>query len=293
MRGLRSLPSRLLPWLALAALSAAPAGAAAAGWSGAPGTTYAELAGYLVTGPRVRTSDGLTDTYEGPRATNANLRLYAETLVLPRLELALNVALVDFSSLGDTRFVRLGDPTLGARVVVVQRPAWALSVTGMATLPTTDGVFASTAPDADGEFVYARKGAGLTTLEPGTMLVLNTGRLWWTADAAYAVRLDAVDQVTVNGSLWRPLGGSGRWSTTVGVVSRLNLGAVEGAEPEGGHLSNGWGESAQNVGFYLRADYALGGGWSVGGGLDGGFWYEGYPAAPGWGVRVAYKGLPF
>ncbi len=104
------------------------------------------------------------------------------------------------------------------------------------------------------------------------------------------VRLDAVDQVTVNGSLWRPLGDSGRWSTTVGVVSRRNLGAVEGALPEGGHLSNGWGEPAQNAGFYARVDYALGRGWSVGGGLDGGFWYTGYPAAQGWGVRVAWKG---
>lgn len=287
--------------LARAALLSAtlllPAAAHAGGWTAPVGTTYAELGGYALWGPYTRSADGLV---HGPDSTNLNLRLYAETHLLPSLELVVNSALLDYAALGDDGFLRFGDPTAGFRWIALQRETSALSFTLSHTLHTQpQTLYAYRAVPEDDTTLYAPKGPDYDTTEAGLHLQATDGTRWYSANLAYAARGEAADQVVFGASRWSAWEGHPRWSYTLGLVARLNLEAERSArevyrplafERTGSmQLSNGWGEQAQNIGFYGRADYALTPTLSVGGGLDGGFWYTGYPAGPGLVLRVAWR----
>ena len=274
-----------------------PASTRAAGWTAPTGTSYAELGAYALWGPVTRTSDGIV---EGPDSTNINLRLYAETHLLPSVEVLLNAPLLDYAALGEDGFLRFGDPTIGLRWIALQREQSALSLTLAQTLHTqTQTLFAYRPVPADNTTLYAPKGPYYDTTEAGLHLTTTDGTAWFGADLAYAYRGKAADQLVINASRWSPWGNSPRWSYTLGLVSRLNLEKERPAQqvyrPLASErsselqLSNGWGEQAQNVGFYTRADYALTSSLSVGGGLDGGFWYTGYPAGPGLVLRFAWR----
>lgn len=281
----------------LSALLLLPAAAQAGGWTAPIGTTYAELGGYALWGPATRSADGLV---HGPDSTNLNLRLYAETHLLPRLELVVNGALLDYAALGEEGFLRFGDPTTGLRWVALQRDTSAISLTLSHTLHTQpQTLFAYRAVPDDDTTLYAPKGPYYDTTEAGLHLQATDGTRWYGADLAYAARGNAADQVVFGASRWSPWGNHPRWSYTLGLVARLNLEAERFAgqvyhplafERTGSlQLSNGWGEQAQNIGFYTRADYALTSTLSVGGGIDGGFWYTGYPAGPGLVLRAAWR----
>lgn len=283
--------------LLLATLLLLPATGRAAGWTAPTGTTYAELGAYALWGPATRTSDGIV---EGPDSTNLNLRLYAETHLLPSVELLINAPLLDYAALGEDGFLRFGDPTAGLRWVALQRELSALSLTVAHTFHTQEqALYAIREVPADDTTLYAPKGPDYETTEVGLHLTATNRTSWYGADLAYAHRGDAADQIVAGASLWSPWGDSPRWSYTVGLVARLNVEEERPAAevypalnlvPSGAlQLSNGWGEQAQNVGFYGRADYALTSSLSVGGGLDGGFWYTGYPAGPGLVLRMAWR----
>ena len=280
-----------------------PAIARAAGWTAPTGTTYAELGAYALWGPFTRSG---TDLVHGPGSANLNLRLYAETHPVPSVELILNAPLLDYAALGEEGFFRFGDPTAGLRWIALQREQSALSLTASHTFHTQERtLYATRAVPADDTTLYAPKGPDYDTTEAGLHFTATDRTRWYGADLAYAYRGDAADQLVAGASLWSPWGNSPRWSYTVGLVARLNLEEERPAAevyptldpvptlnivPAGAlQLSNGWGEQAQNVGFYGRADYALTQHLSVGGGLDGGFWYTGYPSGPGLVLRMAWR----
>jgi hypothetical protein len=283
--------------LLLATLLLLPATTRAAGWTAPTGTTYAELGAYALWGPFTRSS---TDLVRGPDSTNLNLRLYAETHPIPSVELLLNAPLLDYAALGEDGFLRFGDPTAGLRWIALQREQSALSLTATHTFHTQPkALYAIREVQEDDATLYAPKGPDYDTTEAGLHYTATDRTSWYGADLAYAYRGDAADQLVAGASLWSPWGDSPRWSYTVGLVARLNVEEERPAAevypalnlvPSGAlQLSNGWGEQAQNVGFYGRADYALTQHLSVGGGLDGGFWYTGYPAGPGLILRMAWR----